>query len=134
MGSETVLIVEDSTELRMLAARVLRRHGYRVHEAGTADEALALAQQADVRVDFILMDVVLPRMSGPEILTHLRAAWPRVIVLYMSGHLRDELLERGIRTDDAELLAKPFSAVDLLTACAAPARPSSPFRNSQWSG
>ncbi len=116
MGSETILIVEDSTELRLLAGRVLRRHGYRVHETGTADGALALAQQADVTVDFILMDVVLPRMSGPEVLTHLRVAWPRVVVLYMSGHQRDELAQRGIRTDDAELLAKPFSAVDLLTS------------------
>ena len=115
MGSESVLLVEDSAELRMLVSRVLKRHGYHVHDAGTADEALALAQQPGVTVDFILMDVVMPRMPGPEILSHLRSAWPGAVVLYVSGHLRDELAERGIRTDDAELLAKPFSAIDLLT-------------------
>ncbi len=114
-GSERVLIVEDSTELRLLVSRVLKRYGYLVYETGTPDEAMALARRKDLTVDVVVMDVVMPRMTGPEVMTYLRSAWPGVAVLYMSGYSRDALAQRGIQTDEAELMTKPFSAFDLLT-------------------
>jgi two-component system, cell cycle sensor histidine kinase and response regulator CckA len=115
VGSEHVLVVEDSTELRLLAAKVLKRHGYRVSEAATPEEALALTHREDMSIDLLLLDVVLPRMAGPEVGVHLKAAWPHAAVLYMSGYAHDALQKRGISVDEANLMKKPFSAAELLT-------------------
>jgi len=115
VGSERVLIVEDSFELRMLVSQVLKRYGYRVYGAGSPDEALALARQPDLTIDLALIDVVMPRMSGPQIVAHLQGAWRDLAVLYMSGHSADALAKRNIHVDAAEVLKKPFSTIELLT-------------------
>ncbi|HEX4347476.1 MAG TPA: PAS domain S-box protein [Vicinamibacterales bacterium] len=115
VGSEHVLVVEDSTELRLLVSQVLKRHGYRVSEAATPEEALSLAQREGVQVDLLLMDVVMPRMAGPDVAAHLKTVWPRAGVMYMSGYAHDALAKRDILIDEADLMKKPFSATDLLT-------------------
>jgi PAS domain S-box-containing protein len=115
VGAEHVLIVEDSTELRMLVSQVLKRHGYQVSEAATPEEALAFTQQPGMSVDLLLMDVVMPRMAGPDVAVHLKAAWPDAGVLYMSGYAHDSLVKRGIVVDESDLMKKPFSAAELLT-------------------
>jgi len=115
VGSERVLIVEDSFELRMLVSQVLTRYGYRVSDAGSPDEALALAHQPAVTIDLVLMDAVMPRLTGPQIAPHLRAAWPNAAVLYMSGYSPEALASRNIHIDAAAVLRKPFSTVELLT-------------------
>jgi two-component system cell cycle sensor histidine kinase/response regulator CckA len=62
-GAEAVLLVEDEAAVRALTARILRRHGYTVHEARNAVEALDLLH-GDLVVDLLLSDVVLPGMGG----------------------------------------------------------------------
>jgi CheY-like chemotaxis protein len=116
VGSEHVLIVEDSEELRTLVAHVLKRYGYSVHEAGTPEEALQIARRSDLTVDLVLMDVVMPRMTGPQVMALLRGSWPEAAVLYISGYSREALAQRDIHTDDAPFLKKPFSAANLLSS------------------
>jgi two-component system, cell cycle sensor histidine kinase and response regulator CckA len=106
-GSETVLIVEDEDQVRLLAAGILRKFGYRVLEARMAREAIAVAKAEEGPVDLLLTDVVMPGMAGPVLAEKLVAMRPGLQVLFMSGHtdaaVRHRVLEGG-----AAFLQKPF--------------------------
>jgi two-component system, cell cycle sensor histidine kinase and response regulator CckA len=106
-GSETILVVEDSTEVRDLAAQMLRRQGYGVLVAESSEHALELAHGCPL--DLIVTDVVMPRMSGCELVERLIARGCRVPVLFCSGYshaiVSDALLEGPSRG----FLQKPFS-------------------------
>jgi hypothetical protein len=107
--------VEDDALARAFVAQVLRRYGYQVREAAGAEEALGIAGQPDAPIDLVLTDVVMPRMNGPELGVHLQSRrTDRLPILYMSGYSTEALLQRGMRTDAAMLLHKPFSPTELL--------------------
>ena len=104
--SECVLVVEDDSAVRRIAERILRGGGYRVVSAANALEALAAVGDCDL----VLTDVVMPGMSGAELLVRLRETVPGLPAIFMSGYTDrpDE-----IPTDDA-FLQKPFSRAALL--------------------
>ncbi|WP_428261808.1 ATP-binding protein [Haliangium sp.] len=85
-GSETVLVVEDEPTVRRVAVRTLRRYGYRVIEAGNGDEALNLPAEALADLHLLVTDVVMPRMSGPQLAEQLQARLPGLRVLFVSGY------------------------------------------------
>lgn len=85
-GWETVLVVEDDPEVRRLVGKVLRKNGYRVLEAGHGGEALALARGHAGPIHLLIADVVMPKMGGPELASHLRMLRPGLKLLYMSGY------------------------------------------------
>jgi PAS domain S-box-containing protein len=107
-GSETVLVVEDDAMVRSLAVRTLRRAGYGVLEAEDPEHALALFASPDREVSLLVTDVVMPRISGPELAERLRAVRPDLAVLFSSGY-SDRVAEieaqLGPRT---AFLPKPF--------------------------
>jgi hypothetical protein len=111
---EVVLVVEDEMALRKLVGRTLTRHGYRVLEAGTAPEGLVLAAQSKERIHLVVSDVVMPQMSGPEMVSQLRETVPDLKVLYVSGYAGEALTRAGTPELNAPLLGKPFTAHDLL--------------------
>ncbi|MBX6366011.1 MAG: response regulator [Gemmatimonadetes bacterium] len=126
-GSETILLVEDEEAVRSLATGVLRRSGYTVLEADCGEEALRLARAADRRIDLLVTDVVMPRMSGKEVADALLADDPSLPVLFISGYAADAL-QAGFHPRHG-FLQKPFTpdvfsrAVRaLLDSAAAPAR------------
>jgi len=107
--------VEDEPELRHALGRMLRGRGYRVTEAEDGEAALGLASLPDVELDLVLTDLVMPRMSGLELVDRLAALRPDLRVLLVSGHLNHpSLRDRRLREGTA-LLRKPFEA-DELTA------------------
>ncbi|MEX2048171.1 MAG: response regulator, partial [Gemmatimonadota bacterium] len=115
-GGETVLVVEDEPSVRELISRILSEHGYRVLAAGDGAEALALVERHEARLDLLLTDVVLPGVSGSELVAILTAARPGLSVLAMSGYA-GEGIAHGRRLDDGvPFLAKPFSREALLSA------------------
>ncbi|HEY7601893.1 MAG TPA: PAS domain S-box protein [Methylomirabilota bacterium] len=113
-GRETVLFVEDEVALRDLMHRVLTKGGYTVLAAGDGLEALALVEGHPGRIDVVVTDVVMPRMSGPELATRLRARDPGIRLLYVSGYTADQLRSQTDLGADATLLAKPFTSDGLL--------------------
>ena len=112
-GRETVLFVEDEVALRDLMHRVLAKGGYTVLAAGDGLEALTLVEAHPGRIDLVVTDVVMPRMSGPELATRLRAREPGVRLLYVSGYTADQIRSQTDLGEDA-LLAKPFTSDGLL--------------------
>ena len=113
-GTETVLVVEDEAKVRHLACSVLDGYGYRVLSA--ADGEQALAECALERVDLLITDLVMPRMSGVELVTLALARQPELKILYISGY-SDEVAERYGGAVAGELLVrKPFSADQLAGA------------------
>jgi two-component system, cell cycle sensor histidine kinase and response regulator CckA len=106
---ELVLLVEDEPALRQLAVLMLERLGYRVVETADGGEALAAVREKGVRPDVVLTDVVIPGMSGPVLIEHLRETLPDVKVIYMSGYTDDAIAKRGVVESGVNFLQKPFT-------------------------
>jgi two-component system, cell cycle sensor histidine kinase and response regulator CckA len=111
---ETVVLAEDEDALRTLLNRVLAGSGYQVIAGRNGAEALEAARQRGVRVDLLLTDLVMPRMSGVELAEKLAADQPGVKVLFMTGHTDDSLVEERLADGDVELIQKPFTSEALL--------------------
>ncbi len=109
----TVLVVEDNEMLRTLAATLLRRNGFGVILAEDGQEALEVFARDRGRIDVVLLDLTMPRLSGREALRHLRRIDPGVRIIFTSGYAetaRDQLAEEGAQG----FLAKPYRERDLI--------------------
>jgi CheY-like chemotaxis protein len=115
-GIETILLVEDEEPVRLLAARMLRDHGYTVLEAATGDAALRLGQIHAGQIDLLLADIVLPEIGGGELASRLIAERPGIKVLFFSGYPAHALVHQGRLALAAAVLHKPFAAAALLRA------------------
>ena len=115
-GTETVIVVEDEDAIREVTRRILTRHGYQVLTASSGPEAIALCQVHPDAPDLLLTDVVMPQMSGNEIADEVRALYPAIGVLYMSGYAEPILDYRGRLPAGQMLVRKPFTEAELLTA------------------
>ncbi len=113
-GTETILVVEDEQSVRSLTRLILEKAGYRVLVASDGLEALRVAAEIKSSIHLLLTDVVLPRMSSSEIVEQIKALFPGVRVLYMSGYTDDVLLRHKIKTGQVNFLQKPFEPNALL--------------------
>jgi CheY-like chemotaxis protein len=111
---ETVLVAEDEDGLRSLLARVLGGSGYQVVVGRNGVDALQAAQARGARVDLLLADVVMPRMSGAELAEQLGRQHPGLKVLFMTGHTDVDPVEPRLADGDVELIHKPFTSEALL--------------------
>jgi two-component system, cell cycle sensor histidine kinase and response regulator CckA len=105
-GPETVLVVEDEPSLRELERLMLEDAGYDVLTAATAAEALLVA--AENVIDLLVVDVVLPGMSGPQLVEELGARGCDPPTVFVSGYGADEISSRGIGSARTAVLEKPF--------------------------
>ena len=112
--TQTILLLDDNTQLRNVVRRLLEGAGYLVVGAATAAEAFEFAAAPGVRIDLLLTDVVLPGPTGPEVARVLRGTRPRLPVLYMSGHSQVDLAAPGHADPDAAFLQKPFTSEALI--------------------
>jgi PAS domain S-box-containing protein len=112
-GNESVLVVEDEDELRRLAVQALEWRGYTVLSAASGGEALALTRGLRRRPQLLVTDVVMPGMSGVELAEKLQKRWPALPVLFVSGHLGNEVVGKGPLDEHADLLSKPFTPEQL---------------------
>jgi CheY-like chemotaxis protein len=113
-GSETVLVAEDEEGVRELLRKALTEYGYTVLAARHGRDALMLAGERADEIHLLITDVVMPEMSGREVAESLADQRPDLKVLYISGYTDDEVLQRGVRGRDVDLMRKPFAAEDLL--------------------
>ena len=108
-GSEVVLVVEDQDDVRRLTVRILEGRGYRVLSAASGEEALRLVRHNGSAIDLLLIDVVMPGTSGPEVVRLLEPARPAMKVLYMSGYPDASIVHQGLLKPGLAFLQKPFS-------------------------
>jgi signal transduction histidine kinase len=109
-GTETILIVEDATDVRILARRSLEERGYTVLVARDAEEAMEIANAR--RVDLLLTDIVMPRTSGPQLVARYAAMRERPLVVYMSGYADDALSQYEL-DPNVVFVRKPFTPATL---------------------
>jgi len=108
-GHETILVIEDQEEVCQFIRQMLERLGYTVLSCNGAREALAMCQaETQPKVDLLLVDVVMPQISGPELVEQMRKTRPDLKALYMSGYA-----DRAIRTQSwlrpgESIMRKPF--------------------------
>ncbi|PWU01550.1 MAG: hybrid sensor histidine kinase/response regulator [Terriglobia bacterium] len=107
-GHETVLVVEDEESVRKLLTDVLRRRGYRVLEAGDGAEALHIYEERHREIHLILTDMVMPKMTGPELASQVVRIHPGARILFMSGYTDDILRRTGALGSGMSLLQKPL--------------------------
>jgi len=111
-GGETILLVEDSDQVRALVRGILARAGYHVLEAANAGEALLVCEQHEEDIDLLLTDLVMPRMGGQQLAERLREPRPEMKVLFMSGYTDETVL--GQADGEVPFLQKPITP-DALT-------------------
>jgi PAS domain S-box-containing protein len=112
-GHEVVLIVEDEPSVRQFTMSALEAHGYEVHAASSPTEALRIAEGLGERVRLLITDVVMPGMGGGQLADTLRAAYPGLRVLFMSGYNDDAVVRHGVETATDAFLQKPFTPAAL---------------------
>ena len=108
-GNETILVVEDEDALRELAVRILKKQGYKVLEARDGGEALMLCEKYREPIDLILSDVIMPRMSGREVVERLLGIHPEAKTLYMSGYTDNVIIHHGVLDKGTKFIPKPFT-------------------------
>ncbi len=113
-GTETVLVVEDEEPVRNMILDVLGLHGYTTLSATDGEDALRVARAHRGVLDLIVVDVVMPGISGDALVQRLAADRPRLRVLFISGYNDDLILQHGLLCRGGNFLQKPFSVDDLL--------------------
>jgi PAS domain S-box-containing protein len=113
-GTETVLVVEDEPDLRLLLQNILSGGGYHVLLAENGEAAAELYASRAGEIALVLMDMIMPGMSGKEACHAIREVDPAAKVLYTSGYTMDIIKSRDLLDEGTELLMKPVRPVELL--------------------
>jgi len=100
----------DAEFMKPTARGMLRKAGYQVIEARSAEEAIPLAREHGSRIRLLLSDVMMPGMNGPELARRLVAEMPGLKVLFISGYPDEVLEQKGVLGKGVQLLMKPFTS------------------------
>jgi CheY-like chemotaxis protein len=108
-GNETILIVEDEEEVRQLISKMLERQGYAILETSNGEEALLACGRCEGSIHLMLVDVIMPGMSGSELVKALKPLYPEIKILYMSGYTDDAIARHGVLEKGVNYIQKPFT-------------------------
>jgi signal transduction histidine kinase len=113
-GAETILLVEDDSQVRAVAREILRKNGYRVLEATDPAEALDTSAAFTDRIHLLLSDVVMPNMSGVQVAQRIASTRHDMRLLCMSGYTDEAVLSHGVVSSEIAFVQKPFTPDALL--------------------
>ena len=108
-GTQTILMIDDEDLLLTMGEMVLSSFGYQVLTANSGQKALEIFSAKSAAIDLVITDLVMPQMSGRELIERLRRLSPDVKIICASGFVRPPS-----GTDDGNYLQKPFASQDLL--------------------
>ena len=113
-GTETILVVEDEAEVRVLLVEALKGAGYAVLSAARPEEAIRISHRHPGQIALVVSDVVMPEMAGPKLVERIAEEQTRMRVLYISGYADDEFVQRGLQERSINFLQKPFELPAML--------------------
>jgi CheY-like chemotaxis protein len=113
-GTETILVVEDEVAVRELVAEVLVSSGYQVIMASDGQDAVAQFMAHRDDINLILMDMIMPRLSGKEASDQILQHDPRARIIFISGYTMDFIRQRDLVDERTELIMKPVQPFELL--------------------
>ncbi|MEX2450393.1 MAG: response regulator [Rhodospirillales bacterium] len=112
-----ILIIDDDPFIRLILRRILEKEGYEVVE--TDDGGLAVDLQKEHGTDVLIVDMVMPKKNGMDVIADMKAAFPDIDIIAMSGDQQrgeENVFEKAIETGAAKTLLKPITADTLLAA------------------
>jgi len=112
-GQGNILFVEDEASVRLIAAKSLRKKGYKVVEAEDGEEAFEMLEEAEEPFDLMISDVVMPGMDGPTLLKKGRSMLGDARIVFISGYAEEEFSELLSEEPDVTFLPKPFTLAQL---------------------
>jgi two-component system cell cycle sensor histidine kinase/response regulator CckA len=112
-GRGLVLLVEDEDAVRSFAARALQLRGYTVIEAVSGEEALEILEDAELHVDIMVSDVIMPGLDGPAWVREARKRRPDAKVIFVSGYAEDAFVGGESGVPNSAFLPKPFTLPEL---------------------
>jgi two-component system cell cycle sensor histidine kinase/response regulator CckA len=113
-GSETILVVDDESEVRLLVSEMLRFYGYNVMEAPNASNAFLIMEKYQDNVDLILTDIVMPEMNGFELVEKISPLYPKLKIVFMSGFTDKVTADHPHLDKEKNFVQKPFTANTLI--------------------
>jgi two-component system cell cycle sensor histidine kinase/response regulator CckA len=109
-----ILVVDDQPVVRRLTFRILSQAGFRVHEAGSASEALEVLSREGLRIRLVIIDVVMADVDGIELSHLVLKQNTNQSILFMSAHPAQVMVQHGLDHPIVHFLAKPFTHEQLL--------------------
>ncbi|MDX1949966.1 MAG: response regulator [Rickettsiales bacterium] len=108
-GTGTILIVEDEDPVRLFSTRALRNKGYKIFEANSGEAALEVIKQNGNEINLIISDVVMPGISGPEMVEQVMKTHPKIKVIFVSGYGEDAFYQKYGSKREFNFLPKPYT-------------------------
>ena len=114
-GKENVLLVEDDAEVRHLIRDLLKEYGYQVIEAFHGGEAIQICLKTKPCIDIVITDIIMPYKNGFEVAKQILEIYPKIKILYLTGHALNSTVQTRIAEENTPLLKKPFTPDEFLT-------------------
>ncbi len=108
-GTGTILVVEDEDPVRLFSTRALRNKGYKIFEANSGEAALEVINQNGNEINLIISDVVMPGISGPEMVERVIKTHPHIKVIFVSGYGEDAFYQKYGSNREFNFLPKPYT-------------------------
>ncbi|HXY54055.1 MAG TPA: PAS domain S-box protein [Nitrospirota bacterium] len=109
-GNETLLLVEDDPAVRKVTKTLLEELGYSVIEAVDGEQAIRLFRENIERIQLIVSDMIMPKLSGKDVHDELKKIKPDIRILFISGYTADILKQKGIENEKINFISKPLRA------------------------
>ncbi|MBF0329623.1 MAG: PAS domain-containing protein [Nitrospirae bacterium] len=113
-GTERILLLEDDLSVGTVIKLTLEEHGYQVDRIEDPEEGLKLYREKSGEIDMVILDVIMPKKNGKEILDEMKKTNPHIKALFISGYPREYLSQKGFAEDDATILMKPINPDNML--------------------
>ncbi|MBP7653660.1 PAS domain S-box protein [Candidatus Dependentiae bacterium] len=114
MGTETILLAEDDPFVSQFIETILKKFGYKIILAQNGDDAINKFRENTDKIQFIIMDMVMPEKSGKDAYSEICNLKPDIKILFISGYSNDLLANKGLFENNYEILVKPFQPLELI--------------------
>ncbi|MDP8267172.1 MAG: response regulator, partial [Candidatus Tenebribacter davisii] len=114
-GNETILLVDDEDSIRDFLTEILEEKGYKVIQASNGLQGLNKFKNTNDKIDLLISDITMPKMSGPELLDELRQLQPNIKAIFISGNVDDNFIKEQTAKSNISFLHKPFTYESIIS-------------------